>query len=941
MAEKTLVLIDGHALVYRMFFALERTRMHTKEGIPTWAIYGFLKAIFDLLDKIEPEAIAVSFDSGRDTFRLREYAEYKANRQAMPDGLHNQIKLLCEVIKTLNIPIYTLKGYEADDIIGTIAKKAKELGHKTLILTGDRDSFQLVDREGFIKVLIPVKSELVEYDTDKVFERMGVYPEQIVDYKALSGDASDNIPGVKGIGEKTAAKLLEEFKTLENLYNNLDKVSSASQREKLINDKEMAEKSKFLAQICLDVPIDFDFEHTHLEMPNIEEFTDFLKKFQFRSFLDNLPRIIKALSGKTHEEKGELEGKKQQIEDSFQKEVQLGLFGALEKTESKVKSNCNIVTTEKELFELIDNLKKVESYSLDTETTGLDVLEADLVGISFGYRKDNKSIAFYIPLFHSEGVQLESGFVLEKLKPLLEEVVPKKFLQNAKYEINVLKKYGIKLDGVAIDTMLASYVRNPSDRHGLKQQASLYLDFTMKSIDELIGKGKNKVTMDKLSIKDVANYACDDAIATLELGYLYENLDEKQKFVLQSIEMPLEKVLADIEEAGVSINTEYLKELSVQLQKDLNNIEEKIFEVAGCRFNINSPKQVAEVLFDKMGLPSRGKTKTKEAFSTGAKILESLAKDYEIARLILEQRHICKLKSTYIDALPLLIAKDGRLHTNFNQTVTTTGRLSSTNPNLQNIPIRTEMGAKIRAAFVPKNKESVLLSADYSQIELRLLAHFSDDEALIEAFRNDLDIHTATASKVFGVSLEQVTKDMRRKAKAVNFGIIYGQTSYGLSEALGITPAEAKEFITKYFQTYPKVKKFADIAIRMAHEKGYAETLYGRKRYLREDLSSRNRLMREFAERAAINTPLQGTAADLIKLAMIKLQEKLENYESKMILQVHDELVLEVPKKELEEITKIVINCMELDQPLKVPLKIDVKYGPNWLESEEEEGIIY
>lgn len=970
MKSKTLILIDGHALAYRCFFALERTRMKTFDNTPTWAVYGFLKALFDLLKNVRPDAIAVSFDKGRDTFRLKEYPEYKANRQAMPDSLREQLGLIIEGVEALEIPIYQMSGYEADDIIGTITKKASDLGHKTLILTGDQDSFQLISSEDSVSVLIPSKGELIEYDREKVHGKLGVWPEQITDYKGLSGDSSDNIPGVKGVGEKTAVKLLEQYGSIENIYEHLEEIQSNSVKQKLETDKEMAFKSKYLATICREVPIDFDFEHTHVTLPDVQKLSTFLRKMQFNSFLRQLPEILSEFNSgvpvETPEsipEQLEEQPQKTDIQSAFstpasqgQMQLNLGFTQFLkEESQKTFKVDTEIIDSEEKFEKFIQTLEKSNVFSFDTETTDLDVFKAKLVGMSFGWNpsisvKDNKvsvdksltdkTNTVYIPIGHQEGKQLKIDYVLEKLKQILENPNIYKVIQNAKYELNVLKSYNININGIIMDTMIASYVKNPTFKHGLKSQAFTYLGYEMTQIEELIGKGKTAITMDLVSIDKVADYACGDAKSTLDLGSFYaEHFEPEQEKLFYEIEEPLVPVLAEIERNGVSIDIQYLKNLSDELQKNITSLENKIYELAGEVFNVNSPKQVGEILFEKLKLPVKGVAKTQTGYSTNAKILESLAHVHPIVDLLLSQRHYAKLKSTYVDALPQLINPvTERIHTSFNQTITTTGRLSSSNPNLQNIPIRSEIGNRIRAAFVPKDKENyVILSADYSQIELRLLAHITEDEILVDAFRNNEDIHAETASKVFGVPIEEVTKEMRRKAKAVNFGIIYGQTSYGLSESLGITPSEAKDIITKYFETYPKIKNYMDKTIQHAHSLGYVETLYGRKRELRDDLNSRIKTIREFAERAAINAPLQGTAADLIKIAMIKLHEKLKNSncKSKIILQVHDELVLEVHKNELKEITELVKDCMELGQPLKVPLVIDITYGPTWMETKE------
>ncbi|MEI8377957.1 MAG: DNA polymerase I, partial [bacterium] len=755
--QKTLILIDGHALAYRSFFALERTGMKTAEGQPTWAVYGFFHALFDLLKKVKPDALAVSFDMGRETFRTEVFKEYKAHREAMPDTLRCQMEFLHEGLVAMDIPIYQLKGFEADDIIGTIAHKAKNLGHKTFILTGDRDAFQLVDKEGLIKVLIPSKGILDEYDTQKVYERMGIYPEQIIDYKGLCGDSSDNIPGIKGIGDKTAVKLLTEYKTLDNVLANIDNIKGDSLKIKLKEGVEIAKMSQHLATIDLDTPIDFDFDHTHLTVFDTQKLVEFFKKMEFHSLLRQIPSLQVHFKSRPIEKVIE-----EKIETpSTTQEGQLSLFGGIQppkeapqkkeifeeapKQKKEVHLEDKTIIQDEKTFEfLLKELDETSLFSLDTETTGLNTLEADLVGISISYDKafsydngfkygDSKTLNYYIPVGHNEGQQLDIDYVLDKLKPVFENPKKGKIIQNAKYEINIFKNYDIKINGIVMDTMLASYVKNPSRKHGLKYQALSLLEFDMQDIEELIGKGKNAITMAQVSIEDAGLYACYDSFSTLELGkYYVKNLDQKLFELLDKIELPLVEVLAYMERAGVHIEKDYLGELSGEIQRSLGIIEAKIYKEAGQIFNINSPKQVGDILFEKMMLPSGKKTKT--GYSTDSNVLETLARDYNIAKLILEQRHLAKIKSTYIDSLPELIApQDGRVHTSFNQTVTTTGRLSSSNPNLQNIPIRSEIGNRIRAAFSAQDKNSLIVSADYSQIELRLLAHFSGDEKLKEA----------------------------------------------------------------------------------------------------------------------------------------------------------------------------------------------------------------
>ncbi len=830
---KNLVLIDGHALAFRMFFALERTNMQTTEHTPTWAVYGFFKAIFDMLsgksgEQIKPDCIAVAFDVSRQTFRSEKYSEYKANRETMPDSLRPQLGLIMEGLKALNIPIYTKEGFEGDDIIGTIAHRASALGHKTLILTGDKDSFQLVDKKGSVSVIIPYRGEIYKFGWDEVYNNMGVYPNQVIDYKALCGDTSDNIPGIKGIGQKTTQALLAEFGSLDKIYENVDSINKNSVREKIKEGRDVAYLSQFLATIKTDVEIDFDFAHTHLEIPDKNNVVEFFKRVQFFSFIKNIVNILSPFEG----------------------------------------CDCSTVLQENIADDVQSDIQgesQHEGDSQKTETT-----------LQLGFFTNGSS----------------------NFEPLEREID----------EAQIIKNSGIK-----IDITLASYVKDSSRKHDLISQIQNYLGI---------------VPTNKTTDEDFMNYV-------RELEKFYENnLSDEEKKLLFGVEMPLATVLKDIENTGVELDLEYLKSLSTEINEKIQKFEEKIYEQAGVTFNINSPKQVGEILFEKMEIKPRKKNKT--GFSTNAKVLEELAEDYQIAHDILEHRTLMKLKTTYIDTLPRLVDKNGRVHTHFNQIVTTTGRLSSSDPNLQNIPIRSELGNRIRAAFVPHDREnSVILSADYSQIELRLLAHCSNDSALIEAFNSSEDIHSITAGKVFDVPLNEVTKEMRRRAKAVNFGLIYGQSRYGLASALGITHFEAQNFIDKYFATYPRIRAYMNSTLMQAHQEGYVETIFGRRRYLKDELNSRNGKIREFAERAAINAPLQGSAADLIKMAMVELHKKLEGKKSKMIIQVHDELVLEVPKNELEGVKKITLEAMELNQPLKVPLVIDFSVGKSWKDEVE------
>ena len=963
MSDKNFLLIDGHALAYRYYFALERTAMKTSDNQPTWAVWGFFKAIFELLEnkKIKFDSIAVTFDVSRHTFRTDMYADYKANRESMPDSMHSQMELIMEGLKAFNIPIYTKDGFEADDVIGTISRQCKEKQAKTYILTGDRDSFQLVDRDGYITVIVPSKGELIFYDWYKVFEKMGVYPYQIIDYKALSGDTSDNIPGIKGIGDKSAVKLLSRFDTLDGVYENINTMTEKALKNKLIEGKDSAYLSKTLATIKRDLDIDFDFCSSDLALPVYDDVIEFFKKNQFYSFLKNSEKILKNfkvtgnLSNETSTQQTQVQGTlfAQQPVTDINGQMQLGLnlsTQAIHNTNTFYDIVKTIVDDEDKFSQMLKKLSSQTLISVDVETTSLNPLETELVGISLCcsdkiqsknnrvnlLSQSDKYFAYYIPVFHQVGKQLEQDYIIENIKPLLENENIKKSFQNLKFDYNVFRKSGINVKGIIFDTMLASYIKDSTRKHGLKVQASEHLNYFMTHFDELGEDGKF-TSIETVEIEKAGDYAMDDAFATLALTEYWQNtLDEKEIDLLYDIEVPTALVLADMEYNGVWVDCDYLKNLSSKLQNQIETIENSIYEQAGQSFNINSPKQVGEILFDKLHLKSNVRTKTKFGTSTNAKVLEDLAENNKIAKDILEQRHLMKLKTTYLDTLPELISTfDGRIHGSFNQTITTTGRLSSSNPNMQNIPVKSDLGNEIRNAFRPQNEKDFIVSADYSQVELRLLAHISGDDNLIEAFCNDEDIHTSTAAKVFGVSFEEVTKEMRRKAKAVNFGIVYGQSKYGLASALKISTIEAQEFIMKYFKTYPKVSEYMDNTIKFAYTNGYVETLYGRKRYLMTDLMSSNSKIQESAQRAAINAPIQGTAADVMKLAMVHLRENLQknHLKSKIILQVHDEVVLETVDTELETVIKIVTESMELGQPFLVPLKIDVYSGKSWKEN--------
>lgn len=863
--KKTLILIDGHALAFRMFFALERTNMQTTNHIPTWAVWGFFKAIFDLLtDKklnIHPNSIAVAFDVSKATFRLEKYKDYKANRLSMPDSLRVQLELIKEGLNALDIPIYTKQDYEGDDVIGTIVEQASKKGHKTYILTGDKDSFQLVDDFGLSTVLIPQKGEINKYNKEKVFENLGVYPNQVIDYKALCGDSSDNIPGIKGIGPKSAQTLLAQYKTLDGIYENVNNITKKALKEKLIKGKESAYLSQFLATIVKDLDIEFDFNSCCLTIPDKTRVLEFFKKMQLYSFIKNIDNLLTPFN---------TDKSCKNIEDKEQ--VQLGLFNEVRKEVKKIKKTKDL--------SFIDKIKP-----------------QDTIGFLLDFLDNN-----YCYIAYSDTV-LKS--TINEVSRILEDESIKKIVYGIK-EVSFVK-------GIIADVQLSSYIKDSNRKHDLITQ-----------INECLG----------VVPQDDDYYLLCSYLIDLN-DYYNKTLSPQELDLLNNIELPLAYVLIEMEKTGVCLDKERLRKIGAEIDCRVKEYEDKIFNYTNTTFNINSPKQVSQILFDKLQLKPKKKGKSGN-YSTNAKILDELALDYDIAKWILEHRQLMKLKTTYIDALLKLVKKDGKIHTHYNQIITTTGRLSSSDPNLQNIPIRTEFSGQIRGAFIPSEKNRVILSADYSQVELRLLAHYSKDEILINAFKNDLDIHTITASKIFGVEESKVVKEQRRKAKTVNFGIIYGQTRFGLASTLGITPIEAAELIDKYHKTYPGISSYINKTLEAVQTQGWVETLWGRRRYLGAELNSRNAKIREFALRAAINAPLQGTSADIIKIAMVDLREKLKNYSSRMILQIHDELVLEVLESELEEVKKLILNTMQfndkINNKLDVALKVDINIGKTWME---------
>jgi len=891
MSEK-LFLIDGNSFCYRAFYAIRH--LATSRGRPTNAVYGFITMLGKIIKEEKPAYLAIAFDLPGPTFRHKKFEDYKAQRKPMPDELIEQMSLIKEVIRAYNIPIFEKEGFEADDVLATLARKAEEGGMDVYIATGDKDMLQLVNSR--IKVYSPHKENLI-YGREKVKQRYGLDPEKMVEIMALAGDSIDNIPGVPGIGEKTAIQLIKKFGTMENVLANIDKIKNPRVYQALKEFSDQARLSKELATVNAGIPLEVDFSEFRLKAPDNKELYRLFKELEFKSLLKDLSSGIEM-----------------------------------------AEVDYRLIASKQEFDVLFDKLRKLKEITLDFETTDWDPMKAEPVGISFCWEESKAYyVAFKAPgRDNPAGQGLELDYVFKRLKPILEDEKIKKYGQNIKYEFIILSNLGIDLKGISFDTMVASYLVNPlKSRHSLDEISLEYLDYKMISLKELLGKGKDRMNIKDVAVEKVCEYSCEDADITFRLKKILESkLQEKGLYKLfQEVEIPLIKVLARMEMNGVAIDAGFLTAMSKRMEDALAKLSEDIYRLAGVKFNINSPKQLSEVLFKKLKLPVVKRTKT--GLSTDVRVLARLASMHQLPATLLEYRELAKLKSTYADALPQLVnRRTGRLHTSFNQTVTATGRLSSSQPNLQNIPIRTETGRKIRKAFVSGKATSVMVSADYSQVELRLLAHLSEDENLIKAFRKGLDIHRYTASLVFGVEEKDVTSQMRNTAKVVNFGINYGMSSYGLSKALGIEIEKAGEFIDSYFARYPKVKEYIAFQIRKARDKGYVTTILDRRRYIPE-INSPNKSIREFAERTAINTPVQGSAADLIKVAMIHIDSELgkKKLSTRMILQVHDELVFEVPVDELEGVKKLVKEKMENVIPLKVPVKVDIKTGKDWFEA--------
>ena len=939
--DKRLYLIDAYAMIFRGYFAFIKNPRITTKGINTSAIFGFTNSLIELIKRDRPTHLAVVFDVGRTNVRHDDYADYKANRLDTPEPILLAKPFINDILKAMHIPILGVEGYEADDIIGTIACKAEKQGYNVFMVTPDKDFAQLVTDN--IKIYKPSMkgSDIEILGVEEIKAKYEINdPKQIIDYLGMMGDAVDNIPGLDGVGDKTARKFIQEFGSMENLLANTH-LLKGKMKEKVEASAERGLMSKKLATIICDAPVEFIEEQYDLDMPDFEKVKEIFDELEFRRLYENLYR---AFSNKEYvEELMEVDNPgdgKVEVSATAGKNGMMDLFATFEQldqattTKSNIEGNDHLyqyIDTPKAQRILLDNLLKQKAVAFDTETTSLNELEAELIGMSFSYKK---GLAYYIPISENRA---EAQETLELFRPFFDDENVLKIAHNLKYDYKVLQNYNIEVKGKIFDTMIAHYLLNPDGRHGMDYLSEMYLDYKPVSIESLIGKkGKNQLTLREVDLDIQTAYAAEDADVTFQLYELFapqlpkENLQE----LFYNVEMPLMKVLAKIELTGVKLDNNWLAQESIDLENDLRVLESKIFELSGENFNMNSPKQLGEILFDKMQLdPKAKKTKTGQ-YATSEDVLQKLSSKHEIIASILEYRTLQKLKSTYVDALPSQIdTKDERVHTTFAQTVAATGRLASVNPNLQNIPIRTLRGQQIRGAFVSGEGKKII-SADYSQIELRLIAEISGEQNMIAAFQNNEDIHVSTAAKLFDIPLDEVTKVQRGQAKTVNFGIIYGQGAFALAEQTGLSRTEAKKMIDSYYESYPRLKEYMAEQVKKAQQLGYVETILGRRRHLK-DINSSNFVVKAHAERNAVNAPIQGSAADIIKLAMIKIDEELEiqNLKTKMLLQVHDELLFEAPIDEVDVAMSLIKKEMEAAFVTTVPLLVEVGVGDNWLEA--------
>ncbi len=921
---KKLFLLDAFALIYRSYFAFSKNPRVNSKGFNTSAAYGFTTTLIDLIKKENPTHLAVVFDTPEPTQRHIEYTEYKAQREAMPEDIASNIPIIQSIVEAMNIPMYGIPGYEADDIIGTLAKKAAKSGFEAYMMTPDKDYAQLV--EDHVYMYRPGRGgkgpEVL--GIPEVCEKFGIEnPLQVIDILGLMGDAVDNIPGVPGVGEKTAQKLISQYGSIEGLYENTHELKG-KMKEKVEANHEQALLSKRLATIILDVPVELNEEELEINEPNKEALKELFSELEFRTlaqrYLGEKIEVATASSASSGPDLFSVAG-----EDVEEAPTEF-------KTIATENANYQLVDSDAKWEKLLKELHAAPAFCFDTETTGLDVFSDKILGLAISTQPKT---GWYIPLLGSEDEKVET---LAKLKEVMLHPDKVKVAHNIKYDLAILKRYGVEVKHHRFDTMLAHYLINADMRHGMDVLAETYLKYQPVGIEELIGKkGKNQLSMDQVDIEKVKDYAAEDADITFQLYQLFDKeLREIKGYELfEQLEMPLVEVLMDMEAEGINLDVQALKDYSKQLLEQLQELEGKIYEEAGAQFTISSPKQLGEILFDQLKIVEKPKKTKTGQYATGEEVLAKLRDSHPIVDHVLTFRELLKLRSTYVEALPKLIHPNtNHIHTSYNQAVASTGRLSSNNPNLQNIPIRRANGREVRKAFIPRNNDYVLFSADYSQVELRIIAALAEEKNMIQAFQEGLDIHTATAAKVFGVSVEEVDREMRSKAKAVNFGIVYGQSAFGLSQQLGIKRGEAKEIIDNYFAQYPGIKTYMENTINTAREKGYVETLMGRRKVL-ADINSRNATVRGFAERNAINAPIQGSAADIIKKAMIDVHAALKesSLQSKMLLQVHDELVFDALKTEVEDLKTLVTDKMQHAVTIAVPLLVETGMGANWLEA--------
>ena len=935
--QKRLFLLDAYALIFRGYYAFIKNPRINSKGMDTSAILGFMNSLLDVIKREKPDHLAVAFDKEGSAVRTEMYTEYKANRSETPEAITLAIPYIHRLLEAMHIPIIELAGCEADDLIGTVAKQAEKEGYQVFMVTPDKDFAQLVSENIFMYRPARLGNGIEIWGIPEVLERFGIErPEQVIDYLGMMGDAVDNIPGLPGVGEVTAKKLLKEFGTMENLLENTH-LLKGKMKDTIEANKEKGIMSKKLATIICDCDVQFNETDYELTKPDVEKVTALFEELEFRRMAEQFNTLF---YNKRDFDHVQTTTELHPTETIVKGETQFDLFSAGEQEMILHGQFANISNTE-HFYQtiqgdvgirlLLQNLMKQTCVSFDTETTGIDPITAELVGLSFSWEKGK---GFYVPVPED---QAGAQAIVDKFIPFFEAEHIEKVGQNIKYDLKILGNYNVRVKGKLFDTMLAHYLINPDMRHNMDVLSETYLKYSPMPIESLIGKkGKGQKTMREVELEQIKEYAVEDADVTLQLkDHFSPVLDQTgTRKLFDEIETPLVQVLADMEMEGVSLDTDFLKAMSVDMKAEIDILEQKIYETAGERFNLGSPKQLGEILFDKMKIGGVKQKKTKTGqYATGEDILSSLALSNPFVKDILEWRQLVKLHNTYVDALPLQVcAKTGRVHTDYMQAVAATGRLSSNNPNLQNIPIRTERGRQIRKAFIPRDENHVLISADYSQIELRIIAALSGEENMIEAFRNGEDIHKSTASKVFGVPAEEVTREQRSNAKTVNFGIVYGVSAFGLSNQTSLSRSESKDLIEAYYQTYPRLKSYMNDLVQFARETGYAQTISGRRRYLK-DINSHNPVVRGAAERNAVNAPIQGSAADIIKIAMINIHKKLveEKWQSKMLLQVHDELVFDVHKSELERIKPMIRHEMENSFKLTVPLEVDLGEGENWL----------